>query len=1627
MSGVNKEFNALWKQLYGELQALSSEAKKRNSAIKQASEKSIEILKTVHNYEELSRHPDFVAPFIMSCSSNNAKLTTLSMQCLQGLASTPCIPHDKLSNVLDAFIDATQLALEIKLKVLQVLTVFFKNYSKYICGPLCSKLLHCCSNLLQLPNKSSMVVGTASATLQQLIDEIFERLSSEYNEEEEGSEEERRYEVLIGNNESIKVNAYRYDANRLFSDLCSSFDGSDSQEKGDNQPFLETKNLPITYGLEILESVLQNGKSIFLKYKDMQFLLRIKTVPFLLRCISSGKHFPIVLRSFRCINLLMNSEYLSVLELEMEVILSLLIHGLSIDSDSPIWKRTLALEIFTNVGQDFGLLSEIFMTYDNFPDRKHILTNLLNELLRLINTEDFSNCLCESGIVEKLDQPIVSTESLPLKVQYIHMLDKSTPNPVNITYMIWLILTISNEWSDGLSTAALEISQSNDESTEHEKLKDLTLVYKGVFDGLYEIHKKFLFSTSLDTPLFHSLIRAFQKLAHAAGILSLPEELNRCLKLFSFAIVTNDEINDAGRNSEIKPQQTTLINSMGDITVRSNSSDRVPSVPIARSRFPSRSINQRQVSLFRALISLSVSLGPSLESENWSYILKTWQWISYYLYGPSADIMEEFYAEDVPPPPPITKNEVLSIENSIAKFFESSVSYGNTSFKTILGQLITESQKVLSNKEAMFNTEAVAELKQSETTQIESCIFNRLFFITQIGELTIYNSSRFFSDQKSKEVGLMSLNYLINLTADRELSSLIIRLYTAKTLTEIVRKICFEVGRIEDQDLRIRRFNTLESVVLNSILDCIVALKKLEITKDTIYNGVVKAESEILLQLLSTLKDILNEFGDIISETWSAVFLIVNSPFEWLKKDLSDVLLEDEDGISLVNGIIQKYKEMIQTSYDVFKLISDDFLQSLPIEVIRIVIDTLLNFVTQDLNLNISFSSISQFWLVGDYLRLRKDQIEEQDSEMIKIEFLRDIENEKLEEIISSKSAGIYKMNNGLWLYLLKKLMECSKDKRLEVKNGVVQTFFRIVDSHGSYFPDWNLIFLEVIKPLLTNELNEKDQILDAEFWNHTFGGLVELYPSHFANFLQNEAATEQWTVFLDFMEHFMSSESTDVAYVAIVNYRSLLKSTLDIPHLPKIVLDKVIEIWHHYNIVYSDVSLNSYSNRSRYDCIQEFISSFPYLYDLITKNEGITTDFIEKTLSLFNSAVRYPLLPENLRDRAKPSSLQSAVLDGLSSFASSQSGDIEVLILFQLSMILTFPFETREKIENKLLPKLPLSSKSRIPTFQAVSIRAFRIFNERLQSENDWSFLKEKYMIKIMKNLGEFINRKPFFEAIKEPEEPIWTSVSRCFRNLSLKIFEILPTTASGEKFEGDFCDVFVDIAASSIKRLDQLTDSRTESADVEEYSHYREILLKKHVIGYMNKDQLITFISAVWDCSFLYELNEIENEILRESESLLVLASKLSNFEFADIAGSTTETSFLTKYKCSISCLKDLVTFVKISGDEYEELRILCAPYLVSRIAFVLRRYISNECLVRRAPIPKVRKIELNILLVGLHSILERSMDKENGSEDEALSALKILHPLILRTIPLSHKLEVLQKDLLELSLGFTKLVSK
>ncbi|CCF56269.1 hypothetical protein KAFR_0A08350 [Kazachstania africana CBS 2517] len=1624
MSAVSAQFSSLYKQLDTGLHSLSSEAKRRNSEVKHASEKSLKILKTVHDSGDFLRHPDFVVPFVLACSSRSAKLTTIGLQGLQNLSSTNCIPKDRLIEVLDGFIDATHLAMEIQLKVLQVVPIFFKTYARYIHGQVCMKLLQCCSVLLQLPQKSSIVASTASATLQQLVDEIFERLSYNWDDNSKNTEElQEIYDVLINNNDTIKVNTYRYDANRLFSDLFTSMETkSTSNEIQTKEMFITVKEIPIDYGLEILESILNNNKQLFLQYEDLQFLLRTKGIPLLLRCISGPKNFSTSVRSCRCIKLLFRKEYLPILELELEVIFSLLIHGFSTSSNLPPWQKVLSLELYNDMSRDFEMINAIYTTYDIYSDKKHILSNILEECKKLLDSDDFGNLLAHSNMIEKIDMPLILHESSVPKTKFIHLLDKSHAPTINHTYIIWLILSISNHWSEGLSTLVL--------SSQNKDTANATEIYNGLFQHLFEIHKLFLYSSAFDTNIFHALVRAFQKLAHGAGILGLNEELNQCLSLFSYSIVNNVDIlrNNSEDKEEIQEKTTSstagVLNAISETLIGSTPPTKQISDANERKSLHPRQLNSKHISLFRALISLAIAQGSSFDSANWRNTFVTWQWVSYFIYGPSVDFMETFYNQDVPPAPKISKNDVTNIENNILKLFETTTSYSQPAFKCLVSTLIKSS-----NNTIFVEDETTAYSPVSQEGEVFNCIYNKGFYVTQVGEITAYNHGRFFSTEKGDPSWQLLVDHFVSLIGSREISSSSLRLYITRVFTDVIKSASSEVANIEDPSLRTATFDGAEELMANALLSVVDSLKRLEIGKNEIYQGTLNIESDILLQILSTLKGILNEVGDLLKSSWFTIFSIINSPFELLNNDVIFAQLEDTDDSSLVNGIFQKHLGMIQVAYDVFKLIFDDLLQTIPLNVIKSVIDTLVNFINQTRDLNISFSSISQFWLIGDYLGSRyKDLNDELDNPSISL-INETTKDEKLIDFISSKNSSPKILYNGLWLYLLRNLVECSKDSRIEVRNGTIQTFFRIIDSQTNSLPPWDALFVNVLKSLLDEDLTTDDLTAYVDFYDVAIKGLVNLYPLHFRYFGAGTICIEAWLDLFKFLGRLFLSAATGVKYVAISNYQQLLQSMVLLENIPDVVLDKSRDLWSSYTIIYGDTTDPSgHTGKSEYDCVLELIRSFPYLYDLMDKYKKITYDFMGQVLNSFNSAARYPLLPEHSNDQTRPAALQQAILDAIDAINVKESIEITLLIIVQLSAFSVLTLDTREKIEAKLAPKLSNSSRSRIPTFEAISYLSCQKLNKRIEvlEDNAIQMCKEKQMMKILRNLADIIQRKLFINLKNNSNDPIWVVASKSFRDIFMAIFVNNTSHAISKSSQIIFCGAFVSVVVSLIEKTDNPNAISTEVHDISEYVEFRKIFLDSKIIGMFNEEQLKAISSSIWTGSFIFELDEFEKALLSGSENLQDVLESLSVYDFEEYFGSIVEEPLLTKKYLSKICMEDLSKLITISGDSFIRLMQAAAPYFLVRIGLVLRRYISNENLQGRAPLSTLRKIEINVLLDGFSQVMEYALS-DTDAKEALFGSLVLLYPLILKTIPVSHKIEGLQDKVLKISLAYTKLMSQ
>lgn len=169
--------------LSSELSNIIAESKKRNAELRNSSEKSSQDLKALPQTSEsqlagdLRRRHQFASPFLTACRTGNTKLALSGVTAIQRLIVSQGLASERLGETLEALQDCSKLNLDIQLKVLQSLPSLLQNFSPYLEGDLQAKIFEICTTLQHV--RSVPVSSTASATLQQIVSSVFEKVEKE--------------------------------------------------------------------------------------------------------------------------------------------------------------------------------------------------------------------------------------------------------------------------------------------------------------------------------------------------------------------------------------------------------------------------------------------------------------------------------------------------------------------------------------------------------------------------------------------------------------------------------------------------------------------------------------------------------------------------------------------------------------------------------------------------------------------------------------------------------------------------------------------------------------------------------------------------------------------------------------------------------------------------------------------------------------------------------------------------------------------------------------------------------------------------------------------------------------------------------------------------------------------------------------------------------------------------------------------------------------------------------------------------------------------------------------------------------------------------------------------------------
>lgn len=1546
--------------LLGDWALLASESKRKNANVRLAVEKCQQTAKNFDAHTPITNSTEnqiiFTNPFFLALESGHDKLISASLLPIARLAGSNTLTSTQIRRIL-AVLNGFDLAahtMETQLKILQILPSVMLNY-----GSEQSCFLQIVNLLAHLAETSEGgVANAASATLQQIFCSLYDQLK----EHSTDPDESQYIRVLYLEDEKVQpfiLDKFQYTCYLTFLDLCSVVSGEDLE-------LFDGINISVSAALEDLESIISFHPQLFHSRKELAYLLRTKVVPALLKTLNSTTSFvyPLIIRALRIVQLLVTQQ-LTNLEIEVEIIL-LYANHIILDSSPrsnsasspsmnlqslnyPQWEKAVVIELYRNT-LSFGCAKSLFAAYDNSPGKKNVLSEVFSVLDNYL-ANFYSSMISKTGLfVPGLQSTIMTKHSTNMKMALIDHLEKTNP-PASIPefYLPFLILSVVIDVSNGVAEFVSNMSLNVDSDTIEGEVEFITLFIETLYPEMFKFFDRFL-HFSMDTEFFIDLVAALQRYTHAIGLLGLSSHRDKLLVLLAKCVCNNFPESRQSINpvSNVLSIGETLVDTISSTIANStaspgSSNDGNKSTKEEKAiTLRPRIFHSRLIVCLGALLNLAGSLGSTLETL-WKIVFITLQWVDYFLNGPDDYSGYNNQNEVVRlGHPTLSSLDLTELKTMKLKGFQSVLQYQETTIMDIL--------RVIRN--SFLNNTGFLE----DGISLDACPFNKSYIVkqlTRISELEFTHIEFYKSDAR----GFVT-SFFIDSCTDRSLAPpfriLLTNSYAKFLLTMTIRGF-----KLKKNDLWLAENFLLD--LKQFLLDLFALGKPME-------HLTLNCEAEIQLIIFSTLHEHINLYDTYYQNFWDVGFAILNTVF-----------LHRVDRKELDHKLDEKIRQLIVTSFGILKMILDEFLTTLPPQHFKPLIDTLLNYCQQQYDLNISFSSVSYFWLISDCLNSKRSVQNALTFESVQV----------LEEALNSKDiepSTYYPMLN---TYLLAKLAVLSSDHRSQVREGAIQTLFQILEVQGKELASWQSILLIVFPSLLdwedlkpeTPASKQKDMMVSL---NLVLSNLVSVYSKFMMDFTREPDITEQfWTRLLEFLSSMLRLRWCELSLKVFQTYLDLLISFGGLQNMPPYIKKRLYDFWINAPIEYDFVNL------AYQDALVAYLDGFKHLHPLLQDD---TIQFsVGKLMSNLNKCARYPILGLNQKDHLKPTELQEAALSGLVTIGNStKSEEIEASVVQQLAHICAYPFETRARIEAKLSSNF--GNRIKIPTFVAISQMAYDSLKEKLlQSKNMRNFIVDNRLNKILKSLL-FLVRNRAAGIPRDGSYPLWVNCN--FEILTLLLRAIDECWDELVAQEG-FWELVVECIVVNFEDRQE----NEEEFSVQQYGELTKqvipALLRTEFTGQVSK-----LIKSLYSESFLYEFTSLERGIIGEPDAFEVLC----NFDFESHFGTTKPICIKNNRSIRLMCLEEIFKFAggmgNSSTDDLIDLTLL-------RVAFSLRRFIADSRLLRYKPLPRIQQVEIRIMLEGLLKVEKRIDDQRK----------KDLWKLISKCIPFAHRvdrLDVLLQDL-------------
>ncbi|EFP08489.1 hypothetical protein CRE_15492 [Caenorhabditis remanei] len=387
--------------LLGDLRLLSQEAKKKQNHVKEAAETGVVRIRNISTASVgdtvlitnlRAACTELLHPLVLACETRHTRLVQIALQGIQRLVQHRILSGNGATNVTNELWALVEAECE-ELRVLQTVPPLVSS-ELVVTGNTLAKCIVMCFRLHFA--KDPIVINAASAAVRQLVSTVFERVI-----QEDGIfSSELTVVNPSGGRPSPRaapptLRPCAADAYMLFKDLCLLINGE--------APIwlVGIQEMTRTLGLELLESLLKGYPSVFIRHTEFGDLLKDDVCPLIIRLFSpnvkamhiSSQHpssrmsnssissypptvsherqsFPISMRLVRIVTLIVQF-YQNILHTECEIFISTLLKF--VDGDRKGWQRPLALESLHRIVSSTDLVKWMTESFDCRPNSTHVL------------------------------------------------------------------------------------------------------------------------------------------------------------------------------------------------------------------------------------------------------------------------------------------------------------------------------------------------------------------------------------------------------------------------------------------------------------------------------------------------------------------------------------------------------------------------------------------------------------------------------------------------------------------------------------------------------------------------------------------------------------------------------------------------------------------------------------------------------------------------------------------------------------------------------------------------------------------------------------------------------------------------------------------------------------------------------------------------------------------------------------------------------------------------------------------------------------------------------------------------------------------------------------------------------